>query len=269
MRIKTTTLLILSVLSLSSWAEFGIEKLPAIETTPGQALDEEVQGEEDPTLLDFVRLAYGALNDVEQGLRIDTCPRARRVDRSHTPSVLHDGNDQPFPVDVISYEYLAELFEDFADERRIPFRYPEDGCYARAHAMTRMLRRRGIASGKVFIEGNLRVETTNSPKGYVQWWYHVAPVVMVRRFGVVRPYVIDPSLFNEPVPVERWYNIQTSHDGARIDQTYFTPQFQFTPGVKRTPQNRYLRENNQDMNSVMKRYRRAQHEREQLRNPDQ
>ena len=99
----------------------------------------------------------------------------------------------------------------------------------------------------------------------MEWWYHVAPVVMVRRFGVVKPYVIDPSLFNEPVPVERWYNIQTSHEGASIDRTYFTPQYQFSPGVDPTPQNRYLRENTQDMNQVMKRYKRAQRERERLR----
>lgn len=116
-----------------------------------------------------------------------------------------------------------------AKQEHIPFRYPEDGCHARAHEMSQLLEKMGYITGKVFIEGNLRVETKNSPKGYVEWWYHVAPIILVETRGKLEPYVIDPSVFDKPVPAEEWFAIQTRHPGGERRRTYQTPRFNYTP----------------------------------------
>ena len=165
----------------------------------------------------------------KKGASRDLCPPLAVIDREITPAILAQGADLRIPVSEISYDYAAEIFRDLASDPTVPFGYPEDGCYARAHHMAHRLNALGITVGKAFLEGNLRVESTNSARGVVHWGYHVAPVVMIRRFGISRPYVIDPSLFTEPVPVARWYHAQTSHAGARVKSRYFTSQHQFWP----------------------------------------
>ena len=88
---------------------------------------------------------------------------------------------KPFKISVLTEETAEKIFKEMAEQKHIPFCYPEDGCYARAHEMTRLMEKKGVIAGKVFIEGDLKVETTNSPKGYVEWWYHVAPLVAIKK----------------------------------------------------------------------------------------
>jgi len=63
----------------------------------------------------------------------------------------------------------------------IPFLYPDDGCWARAHEMCRLMINMGLSPRKVWIDhspGNwLRVNTRNNPACYVQWGWHVAPTL--------------------------------------------------------------------------------------------
>lgn len=154
------------------------------------------------------------------------------VDKQVQKSSLSNIDNKTFEVSSLSYEYLQELFGWLRSQKHIPFEYPEDGCYARAHEMARLLESKGVIAGKAFIEGDLRVETKNSPKGYVEWWYHVAPVVNVRVDGQLKAYVIDPSIFDRPVPAEEWYHIQTKHQLGRTDATYYTPRFNIGPFEK-------------------------------------
>jgi hypothetical protein len=128
-------------------------------------------------------------------------------------------------VSVISLDHATKLFKYLALQPHIPFRYPADGCYARAHEMSRLMEAAGVISAKVFIEGDLRVNTTNSPNGYVEWWYHVAPIVMVNTGETTEPYVFDPSIFDRPVPVQQWFDIQTS----KPDRTYYTHRYSYVP----------------------------------------
>ena len=104
----------------------------------------------------------------------------------------------------------------------IPFMYPDDGCWARAHEMCRLMQNQGLNPRKVWIQGHLHVNTTNHPLTVypppapppdpdcaVNWGWHVAPTLCVRVtwlwwLGVHREMVIDPSLFTTPVTQDDW-----------------------------------------------------------------
>jgi hypothetical protein len=92
----------------------------------------------------------------------------------------------------------------------IPFLYPHGGCTARAHQMCRLMIAAGVEPSKVWNFGDLKVKTPNEPSCEASWWFHVAPVVQVTTEDSLdpQPYVIDPSLFGEPVPAERWLAVQ-------------------------------------------------------------
>jgi hypothetical protein len=90
----------------------------------------------------------------------------------------------------------------------IPFLYPDDGCWGRAHEMCRLMIADGAAPEKVWIQGNLNVASKNKPDCLVQWNWHVAPTLQVVINGSLQDYVIDPSLFDEPVPLATWKGLQ-------------------------------------------------------------
>lgn len=86
----------------------------------------------------------------------------------------------------------------------IPFNYPDDGCWGRAHEMCRLMIAAGITPNKVWIFGNLRAVSQNNPNCQVLWGWHVAPTLSVG----AQTYVIDPSLFNGPVTQATWASVQ-------------------------------------------------------------
>lgn len=136
-------------------------------------------------------------------------------------------NDQSLDLTVVSEEKARELFDMLRTQPDIPFLYPQDGCYSRAHRMARLLEDRGIISAKIFVTGNLQIETDRSPEGYVGWNWHVAPAILVRKNGVVIPMVIDPAIFSTPVTVSEWTGAQTKHQYARIDSVYLANRFTY------------------------------------------
>ena len=87
-------------------------------------------------------------------------------------------------------------------QRRSTWLYPDNGCYARASMMIQNLKEKKVKKPwKVFIFGNLKVETDNSLKGYVKWWYHVVPIVTVDD----EPYVLDPAIDpSEALSLKDW-----------------------------------------------------------------
>ncbi len=105
----------------------------------------------------------------------------------------------------------------------IPFLYPPDGCYARAHEMCRLMELEGEQPRKVFIYSSiwplsgLVVETSNDHSCQVRWRYHVAPTLSVTTHGGPVDMVIDPSLCNGPVTLNDWKSIQ-GDPGATHDQ---------------------------------------------------
>ncbi|MDN3693986.1 protein-glutamine glutaminase [Chryseobacterium tructae] len=85
----------------------------------------------------------------------------------------------------------------------ITFRYPVDGCYARAHKMRQILNNAGYECEKQFVYGNLRATTGTC---CVSWVYHVAILVSFKNAsGVVEKRIIDPSLVSTgPITDTAW-----------------------------------------------------------------
>lgn len=86
----------------------------------------------------------------------------------------------------------------------IPFLYPDNGCWARAHEMCRLMIADGADPEKVWIYGGLNVSSRNKPNCLVTWGWHVAPTLQVQIGSSIQTYVIDPSLFDEPVTEANW-----------------------------------------------------------------
>jgi hypothetical protein len=94
----------------------------------------------------------------------------------------------------------------------IPFLYPDDGCWGRAHEMCRLMINAGANPRKVWIYGSLHTLTKNNPNCFVNWGWHVAPTLCVRKWWCwpfsSEEQVIDPSLFTTPVSKATWKSVQ-------------------------------------------------------------
>jgi len=136
-------------------------------------------------------------------------------------------------------EAEAEIqFNDLAGQKQIPFDFPFDCCTARAHEMCRILRERGIVARKIWNYGNgwtskpkiatLRVDT---PNGAVQWIYHVAPLLAVKRpSGAIFNMAFDPSIFDHPARTMEWRERQQdpfSFSGITNDDIFYKDYFDF------------------------------------------
>ena len=117
----------------------------------------------------------------------------------------------------LTLQQVKQLFDDMsvlscdpsnAVSPCIPFMYPFDGCWARAHDMCRRMLVQGITPQKVWIHGSLTVKSANSPNCTVPWGWHVAPIVDVDLGNGPQSFVIDPSIFDEPVPQAVWASVQ-------------------------------------------------------------
>jgi len=119
----------------------------------------------------------------------------------------------------------------------IPFQYVVDGCYARAHKMRQiMINEYNLVCEKVFSyegagAGSLAVDAGDC---CVFWWYHVAPLVSVKSVGGgVTKYVVDPSMFSDPVSIDTWTSAQENTSctpWANFGYYEITPGYIYTPG---------------------------------------
>lgn len=98
----------------------------------------------------------------------------------------------------------------------IPFMYPDDGCWGRAHEMYRLLLAEGVTAEKAWIYGDLVCPTKNNPACRVAWGYHVAPKLEVEG---TEEYVLDPSIFDAPVPASQW----VAHQGGALTNLKASP----------------------------------------------
>lgn len=101
----------------------------------------------------------------------------------------------------------------------IPFLFPDDGCWGRAHEMCRLMIAMGRSPKKVWIQGYLNAQTRNNPSCEVWWGWHVAPTICVRGPGLLRKQemVIDPSLFSTPVSKATWKSVQGDPNATLTD----------------------------------------------------
>lgn len=141
----------------------------------------------------------------------------------------NDGPPEPPPPPVpdppVSPARAIELFNMMKAESCtpcnsnspcIPFRYPYDGCWIRAHLMCYLMMAEGETPEKIWIGyGGLHALSSNVPECYVNWGWHVAPTLMMTDpgGGPDTKIVIDPSLCDGPVTPDEWRALQ------RIDAT--------------------------------------------------
>jgi hypothetical protein len=109
------------------------------------------------------------------------------------------------------------LFSNVRRQPQIPFQFPGDGCWARAHEMVRLIERHfnyatQPVAAKIWNFGTLTVKTDNNPTCSVSWGYHVAPVVATDS----GPLVIDPALFDRPVSIQKWQDKQLDRSAKLI-----------------------------------------------------
>jgi hypothetical protein len=143
----------------------------------------------------------------ERGLEAQVYSWARM---SHVPDRT---KSKDLPTDeTVTFKEAAQIFKWLATQHDIAYRFPADGCYARAYLMIRRMQNRGLTPFKVWSFANgtkLHVSTTNHPDGYVEWQYHTAPVLRVRfENDVQRWYVMDPALFRAPATIAQWREAQ-------------------------------------------------------------
>jgi hypothetical protein len=130
-----------------------------------------------------------------RGARVDTC----EIDRSRLTKIWPNEADDVF---AMARGMTCPL--PTAAPACVPFIFPDDGCWVRAHALTSWLRQvRRIEPGKAWIYGHLQLRTPNHPRCVVTWAFHVAPVVRVGN-GYDDLLVIDPSVSARAVPVADW-----------------------------------------------------------------
>ena len=162
---------------------------------------------------------------------IDVSPLPK-VDGAETPTPL----SPPQPDPAVSSQRAQELFDLMKAKscdactascgsypHCIPFKHANDGCYARAHEMCRLMMAEGEDPEKVWIYGGLHVVTSNVHHCDINWGWHVAPTLMVTTSGgAPEKYVIDPSLCSAPVTVAAWKGLQ-GDPAATLEHTSWEP----------------------------------------------
>lgn len=162
----------------------------------------------------------------------NSCDSAKTEGRVAYPTVsIQKTATGTIPVSVIKEDELNQIFKSIASDAKYAFEVIEDGCWARAHIIARELEKKGLRVGKIFAEGTLAVRTPKALDGQgVMWSYHVAPVIAVDTGRGVEMRVIDPALFEKPVPVKTWTDKMLPHPelkkGTKI---YMTDRFVVKP----------------------------------------
>ena len=123
-----------------------------------------------------------------------------------------------------------ELFDTLAKLDFIEFRFANNHCEDRAHAMSKIIADKGVKAGKVwiFVTGifenkypkvlKIHDENKIGKNGLITWKYHVAPVVMNEKGDTL---VLDPSLCQEPVSLENWFQKMNVKDDVNRNQIFF------------------------------------------------
>ncbi len=177
-----------------------------------------------------------ALNENSEVLVTETRDEHEIIDVKKSPRSPQGSSDpapDPAPDPAVSETRAQELFDEMNNlscnpcapsSTCIPFKYPDDGCWARAHKMSYLMNQDGEDPEKVWIYGSLVVQTSNHPYCSVSWWYHVAPTLTVSTSDGDEKRVIDPSLSENPISVEDWKDLQGDSD-ANLTYTDWTDYY--------------------------------------------
>ena len=177
-------------------------------------------------------------------------------------------------ISVVSEEYALRLFQEMTMQKKIPFGFPEDGCFARAHEMAFQLSLKGIvsdkgiATGKIFASGLFRLANEQAAKGAVSWSFHVAPFVIVDTGKEHQIRVIDPSLFYEPVALKEWLEALVVHSKAKLKSVYLTNRFVYHPSDRNRDLTDFDPDDLRKSHKLMKRYLKGEQHRTRKHSPD-
>ena len=154
-------------------------------------------------------------------------------ENGQTEFKTRNGNEQ---VSYIDERKAQDLFRSIKSQTdKMTFNHPEDGCYSRAYVSAKLLQDLGVGSLKVFIRGQIRVNTPHSPRDSIGWKYHVAPAVCVKQDGQYRLMVFDPSLFEKPVHVHSWFLKMSQHKPYVIQELFTTDRYTYSVKQSKGP----------------------------------
>lgn len=112
----------------------------------------------------------------------------------------------------------------------IPFNYAEDGCFARAHAMRRIINEMGYECDKLFLYDDLNPKINGN---CYNWGYHVAIVLKVKNDKhQIKEVIIDPSLYSlGPISETFWTDLCYSTDCPKSTLSQSTLRKDRVPGM--------------------------------------
>jgi len=173
---------------------------------------------------------------------------------SQTETIYSKHNKKSIELSVLSEKQALDIFKMLKINEDVPLIYPMDGCYARAHQMAMLIDDMGLVSGKAFIEGNLYADTKY---GEVNWSYHVASLILVKKNNKAVPMVIDPGLFDKPVPYKTWKALLLKNPKAKLGSEYFTKRFNYDPETRHVDMKDYAEEDIENMKETNRSNRRS------------
>lgn len=167
--------------------------------------------------------------------------------QEQTGTVYSAFNKKSIELTIVSEERASNVFNKLKNDEGIPFNFPYDGCYARAHKMATIMDEMGIVSGKAFVEGKLNMKMNGFE---FAWGYHVASLILVKKGGKLIPTVIDPSIFDKPVPFEQWKAFLLKNPKSKKTGEFFTKRFNYDPQASHDNLNSYNEDDLDDMNAT-------------------
>ena len=175
-------------------------------------------------------------------------PPAPQAPVRATQILASPDNGLQITVSVLDPQEAQSLFTELAERRDIPHGFLPDGSFARAHKMVRLLDDRNVTAAKAWVLGELFVDSQRF--GEVGLTYHVAPAVFLREGRSTALYVLDPSLFDKPVPHAAWKAKLLAKPKAKLERAYFTTRFAYDPRDRAKAMSGYEEEALRDMNAT-------------------
>lgn len=184
------------------------------------------------TLVENLKMKSASINDTLGICACNSVETATALAKPIGQTSLKDANGHRFAVSVVSFDLALQIFTDLQRMMVRDGGPASDGCYARAQKMAFTLEGRGVVVGKIMARGRFKVLNENFKNGFVNWGFHVAPVIVIDD-GLGRSvWVLDPLLFSEPVPIESWLALLTENSRSRLAEVFVTNRFVFHPNHK-------------------------------------
>lgn len=125
------------------------------------------------------------------------------------------------PSQALLLSKASQLFKEIKSESEIEFDYSYGGCEDRAHAVSLLLKEKGIKHSKIWNFDPYYISLFNAqepPHIYdrtklnekVEWGFHVAVILPVKDSDQVKSLVFDPAVADKLLTIKQWLEIQNS-----------------------------------------------------------